>query len=562
MDLGGNGLGKYALGIDFGTLSARALVAEIGTGRELAGAAMDYPHRVMDVALPDGTRLPPDWALQHPQDYADALCRVIPEALEQAGVAASDIVGVGVDFTACTMLPVDESFTPLCLKPEWAGNPHAYVKLWKHHAAQREADEINRVARERSEAFLARYGGKTSSEWMFPKIWQILNEAPDVYRATHRFVEAADWAVWLLTGSEAVSACAAGYKSLWSKRDGYPSRDFFRALDPRLENVVQEKLGQFILPIGARAGAVTPEAAARTGLRAGTPVAVANVDAHVSLPPAGLTEPGDMLMILGTSTCHVMVGSEERPVPGISGVVEDGVIPGLMGYEANQVTGDHLNWFLDACVPERDALEARERGVSLHRLLGDRAARLAPGQSGLLALDWWNGNRSILVDGGLSGLIVGLTLTTRPEEIYRALIEATAFGARTIHEAFERGGVAIKNLYACGGIARKDPFFMQIYADVTGREIRVARSAQAPALGSAMFGAVAAGREAGGYGSIREAAREMGGLTDAVYRPVPENRRVYDRLFEEYTRLHDWFGRGGDDVMKRLKTIKEAQQPK
>jgi len=553
-------LGKYALGIDYGTLSARALVAEIGTGRELGGAVMDYPHRVMDTALPDGTRLPPDWALQHPQDYMDAL-GIIPEALKTAGVLAEDIVGVGLDFTACTMLPVDESFTPLCLKPEWAGNPHAYAKLWKHHAAQREADEINRAARARGEAFLARYGGKTSSEWMFPKIWQILNEAPEVYRASHRFIEAADWAVWLLTGSEAVSACAAGYKALWSRRDGYPSRGFLRALDPRLEGAL-EKLGRDVRPVGARAGAVTPEAAARTGLCPGTPVAVANVDAHVSLPAAGLTEPGDMLMILGTSTCHVMVDRALRPVPGISGVVEDGIIPGLMGYEANQVTGDHLNWFLKTCAPERDVRTARERGIGLHRLMGERAARLAPGESGLLALDWWNGNRSVLVDGGLSGLILGLTLTTTPEEIYRALVEATAFGARTIHEAFEKNGVAIKNLYACGGIARKDPFFMQIYADVTGREIRVARSAQAPALGSSMFGAVAAGPAAGGYASIRDAAREMGGLTDAAYRPVPENHRVYDRLFAEYTQLHDWFGRGGNDVMKRLKAIREAQQPK
>ena len=553
-------MGKYALGIDFGTLSARALVAEIGTGRELAAFSMDYPHGVMDEALPDGTRLPPDWALQHPRDYMDALTTTVPEALSRSGVPAEEIAGVGIDFTACTMLPVDASFTPLCFKPEWAKSPHAYVKLWKHHAAQKEADALNRVARERGEAFLARYGGKTSSEWVFPKIWQILNEAPEVYRAADRFLEAADWVVWLLTGEPVRSACAAGYKALWSRREGYPSPDFFRALDPRLENVVAEKLKGEIQPIGARAGAVTKEAAALTGLKEGTPVAVANVDAHVSLPPAGLTEPGDLLMILGTSTCHVMVGREERHVPGISGVVEDGTIPGLMGYEANQVTGDHFNWFVDQCLPERYALEAREKGVSAHQLLSEKAARLKPGESGLIALDWWNGNRSVLVDGSLSGLILGLTLTTRPEEIYRALVEATAFGARTIHEAFEGAGVPVKNLYACGGIARKDPFFMQVYADVTGREIRVARSAQVPALGSAMFGAVAAGRRAGGYDSIVDAAREMGALTDAVYRPDAARHEVYNQLYGEYRQLHDWFGRGGSGAMRRLKAIKEAQR--
>ncbi len=552
-------MGKYAVGIDFGTLSARALVAEVGTGRELASAQMDYPHQVMDGTLPDGTRLPPDWALQHPQDYVDTLQYVVPEALKKSGVSAADVVGVGIDFTACTVLPVDEACVPLCLKPEWAGSPHAYVKLWKHHAAQREADALNRVARERGEKFLARYGGKTSSEWIFPKIWQILNEAPEVYQAADRFIEAADWIVWLLTGANVRSACAAGYKALWHKRDGYPGSDFFRALDPRLEHVVAEKLRGDVRPIGEKAGFLTKEAAKLIGLPEDIAVAVANIDAHVSLPPAGLTQPGDLLMILGTSTCHVMVGREERMVPGICGVVEDGVIPGLMGYEANQVTGDHFNWFVDNCVPDGYALEAREKGVGLHRLLSEKAARLRTGESGLVALDWWNGNRSVLVDGSLSGLILGLTLTTRPEEIYRALVEATAFGARTIHEAFEDNGIPIKNLYACGGIAKKDPFFMQVYADVTGREIRVARSAQAPALGSAMFGAVAAGRKAGGYDSIEEAAREMGGLTDDVYRPDAQNHAVYDQLYSEYKQLHDWFGRGGNDAMKRMKVIKEAQ---
>lgn len=553
-------MGKYALGIDFGTLSARALVAEVGTGRDMARASMDYPHQVMDERLPDGTKLPPDWALQHPQDYVDAMCHIIPEALERAGVSPEEVVGVGVDFTACSMLPVDEAFVPLCLKPEWAGNPHAYCKLWKHHAAQREADALNRIARERGEAFLARYGGKTSSEWMLPKIWQILNEAPEVYDASARFIEAADWVVWWLTGVEARSACAAGYKALWHKKDGYPSSEFFQALDPRLARVADEKLSRDIRPIGSRAGGINKSAAKLTGLREGTAVAVANVDAHVSLPTTGLTRSGDMLMILGTSTCHVMVSEQERTIPGICGVVEDGIVPGLMGYEANQVMGDHFNWFVDNCIPESYAAEAREKGVSLHHLLSDKAALLKPGESGLLALDWWNGNRSVLVDGGLSGLILGMTLTTKPEEIYRALVEATAFGARTIHEAFEFSGLPIWKLYACGGIAQKDPFVMQVYADVTGREIRVVRSTQAPALGSAMFGAVAAGSGAGGYDSIEKAAREMGGLTDAVYKPIPGNRRIYDQLYSEFALLHDWFGRGGNDVMKRLKAIKELQR--
>lgn len=552
-------MSSYAIGVDFGTLSARALVAEVGTGRELASASMDYPHQVMDERLPDGTRLASDWALQHPQDYLDCLYHIVPEALRRSGISKDEVIGLGLDFTACTMVATDRAGTPLCLKQEFASNPHAYVKLWKHHAAQPEADRINALAAERGEPFLARYGGKTSSEWMFPKIWQVLREAPGVYAAAERFIEAGDWVVWMLTGMPTRSSCLAGYKALWHAAEGYPPRNFFRALDPRLENVVAEKMPEPVLPIGSKAGELTGEAAHLTGLKVGTAVAVANVDAHVSLPPAGLTEPGDALMIMGTSTCHVMLSEAERCVPGISGAVRDGVVPGLVGYEGNQVTGDHFNWFVDHCLPERYAREARERDIDPHALLSEKAARLKPGESGLLALDWWGGNRSVLVDGTLSGLIVGMTLTTKPEDIYRALVEATAYGARTILTAYGAHGVHVRRLFACGGIAQKNPFIMQLYADVIGRPIGIARSAQTPALGSAMFGALAAGAARGGYDSIADAAREMGGTTGVVYRPIPENQRVYDQLYREYAALHDHFGRGANDVMKRLKTIKAAQ---
>ncbi len=251
-------MAKYTIGVDFGTLSARALVAEVGTGRELADATMNYPHGVMDEYLPTGERLKPDWALQHPQDYLDCLNYVIPEAMKQAGVSPEDVIGVGIDFTACTVVAVDAAGTPLCLKEEYAHNPHAYIKLWKHHAAQDEANRLNRIAEERGEEFLARYGGKISSEWMVPKIWQMLNEDPALYDAVDRFMEAGDWVVMQLTGVEARNACMAGYKAMWSKAQGYPSRDFFRALDPRLENLVEDKLSTHIYPIGAKAGEITP----------------------------------------------------------------------------------------------------------------------------------------------------------------------------------------------------------------------------------------------------------------------------------------------------------------
>ncbi|MDO4547957.1 MAG: ribulokinase, partial [Clostridia bacterium] len=499
-------MSKYAIGIDFGTLSARALVAEIGTGRELGNVSMNYPHAVLDETLPDGTRLGQDWALQHPQDYIDCIKYTVPEAIRQSGISPDDVIGLGIDFTACTLVPVDKEGTPLCLLDEYKSNPHAYVKLWKHHAAQHQADMLNDIAAKRSEKFLPRYGGKTSSEWMFPKIWQMLDEDPALYEKTDRFMEAADWVIMRLTGVEARNSCTAGYKALWHKADGYPSKEFFKALDPRLENVVEEKLSKDIYPIGAKAGGITPEAAEWTGLKVGTAVAVANVDAHVSLPPTGLTTSGDMLMVMGTSTCHIMVYGEEKIVPGMCGVVEDGVIPGLMGYEASQMMGDHFNWFVDNCVPEEYAGEAKKKNVNLHALLTEKAEALKPGESGLLALDWWNGNRSVLVEGRLSGMMLGMTLQTKPEEMYRALIEGTAYGARMIFDTFEKSGVHISNLYACGGIAQKNPFIMQVYADVTNREIRIARSTQAPALGSAMFGALAAGKENGGYDSIVDAA--------------------------------------------------------
>ena len=389
-------MGRYAIGVDYGTQSCGGAV-ELGTARELAASVCPYTHGVMDQVLPDGTPLPPDWALQHPGDYMEALERTIPDVMAQGGVDPADVVGLGIDFTACTMLPIDRGGQPLCFRRELTGNPHSYVKLWKHHAAQEEADRINETAARRGETFIERYGGKISSEWMLPKIWQILNEAPDIYEAADRFIEAGDWVVMRMTSSEARNSCTAGYKALWSRQDGYPSPEFFRALDPRLENVVRDKLPGSIYPLGHRAGGLTADMARRTGLREGTPVAVCNVDAHVTVPATGISEPGHMLMIMGTSTCHMVVGTETRIVPGMCGVVEDGILPGYFGYEAGQsCVGDHFEWFVNHCVPEAYEREARERGLGIHALLTEKAARLLPGESGLVALDWWNGNRSVL----------------------------------------------------------------------------------------------------------------------------------------------------------------------
>lgn len=549
---------KYSIGVDYGTQSGRAVLVEVGTGKEIATAVKEYNHGVMDEYLPDGiTKLEFDWALQNPADYIEVLQSTIPEVLRSANVSPDNVIGLGIDFTACTVLPIDRSGTPLCMKEEFASNPHSYVKLWKHHAAQEEANRLNEIAEIRGEAFLPRYGGKISSEWLFPKLWQILNEAPEIYHATDQIVEAADWVIYQLTGELKRNSCTAGYKAIWHKQDGYPSKDFFKALDPRLENVVEEKLSAKIFPIGAKAGEITGKAAKITGLNPGTAVAIANVDAHVSLPAVGITEPGKLLMIMGTSTCHILLGKEEKVVPGMCGVVEDGVIPGFMGYEAGQsCVGDHFEWFTENGVPDNYMEEARQLGINIHQLLTDKASKLKVGESGLLVLDWWNGNRSTLVDADLTGVLLGATLLTKPEEIYRALIEATAFGTRMIVETFRKYGVPIHEVYACGGIAEKNPFMMQIYSDVLDMDVKISASSQTPALGSAMFGAVAAGTERGGYANIEDAAKEMGKVKDEIYHPIKENVEVYDLLYKEYARLYDYFGHGENNVMKTLKRIK------
>lgn len=552
-------MAKYSIGVDFGSLSGRAVLVNVESGEELASSVLDYPHAVMYDSLPDGTKLGVDWALQHPQDYLDVFAKTIPEVMKEAGVCADDVIGIGVDFTACTVLPVKKDGTPLCFLEEYQSNPHAYVKLWKHHAAQKYANILNETAEKMGETFLSRYGGKISSEWFVPKIWQILDEDPDLYNAMDYFVEATDWVIWQLCGNYTRNSCTAGYKAIWSKKEGYPSKEFFKALDPRLENVVEEKINCEITPLGSKAGEITEAASKLTGLKVGTAVAVANVDAHVCVPAVKIDGPNKMLAIMGTSTCHILMGTEEKMVPGMCGVVEDGVLPGYFGYEAGQsCVGDHFAWFVDNCLPASYYEDAKAKGVNIHKYLREKAEVLKVGESGLVALDWWNGNRSCLVDVDLTGMMLGMTLQTKPEEIYRALIEATAYGTRKIIETFEENGVPVDEFYASGGISQKDPMTMQIYADIIKKPIKIAGSTQGPALGSAIFGAVAAGKANGGYDNPFDAAKVMGNLKDIEYHPIKENSDVYDKLYAEYSILHDYFGRGANDVMKRLKDIKKS----
>jgi L-ribulokinase len=539
------------IGVDYGTLSGRAVVVRVRDGAELASAVLEYPHAVLDRTLPDGTALPPEFALQVPADYVEVLRRAVPEAVRRAGIDPADVIGIGTDFTACTMVPTTADGTPLNELDGLAGNPHAYVKLWRHHAAQPQADRINALAQERKEAWLPRYGGLISSEWEFAKGLEILEEAPEVYATMEHWVEAADWIVWQLTGDYVRNACTAGYKGIY--QDGsYPSEDFLAGLNPDFRGFVADKVEHRIGQLGERAGRLSAEAAAWTGLPEGIAVAVGNVDAHVTAPAARAVEPGQMVAIMGTSTCHVMNSTALHEVPGMCGVVDGGIVAGLWGYEAGQSgVGDIFGWFVKHGVPPEYHAAAAERGLDLHEHLTDLASRQAIGEHGLVALDWHSGNRSVLVDHELSGLVVGQTLATRAEDTYRALLEATAFGTRTIVAAFVDAGVPVTELVVAGGLL-KNPLLMQIYADVTNLPLSTIVSEQGPALGSAIHAAVAAGA----YADVRAAAQVMGRSERGVYQPIPANVEAYDALFAEYTLLHDHFGRGANDVMHRLRAIR------
>lgn len=549
---------KYVVGIDYGTQSGRAVVVNCENGNVVGESVYNYADGVIDDLLPTTKEeLPVDWALQNPNDYLEVLFRAVPDAVQKSGVNKEDIVGVGIDFTACTVLPINEKGQALCNLDEYKNNPHAWTKLWKHHGGQPEANIINALAKEMGERFYKRIG-KISSELLLPKIFELVNDDPRLYDEIYAFIEGTDWVTMQMTGKLVRSNGTLGYKALWNKREGFPSKEFMAKLNPKLENFYEEKLFGEVKTLGEKAGELLPEMAEKMGLNPGIAVAVGNIDAHVSAPGSGVVDSGKMLMIMGTSICDIVIAKEEKPMPGIFGLVEDGVIPGLYGYEAGQTAvGDIFEWFVNNCVPENYNQEARDRNIGIHELLEEKASKLKPGESGLVALDWFNGNRSILVNADLTGMILGMSLHTKPEEIYRALIEATAYGQRVIIESFIEHGVPINELYACGGLSQKNKMLMQIYADVTNKPIKVSAELQTTSLGSSMFAAVAAGKEAGGYENIVDAANNMASLKDEVFIPIEENVEVYEKLYNEYKILHDYFGTGINDSMLRLKNIKK-----
>ena len=530
---------EFVIGLDFGTESVRAFVVNSSSGDEAALAIVPYSNGVI-------TRdLPPDFALQNPDDYLESGIQAIREVLKD--VPAPLVAGIGVDFTACTILPILRDGAPLMRLDRFSGNPHAFAKLWKHHAAQPEANLINEVAQRRGEPFLKYYSGLISSEWMLPKCWEISRHAPEVYDATEFFIDAGDWVVQQITGCFTRNSCAAGYKGLWNDELGFPTKEFLAALDPAIRDLDEKWLRNVVNP-GRRAGEVTSAFAELTGLDRGTPVSAATIDAHAGVAGMGICSEGPVALIMGTSTCHMVLSKSLRIFEGYAGVVRDGIIPGFYGYESGQsAVGDIFGWFA------RD-FAGREFGD-----ISERSAKLAPGSSGLVALDWLNGNRSVLMDANLTGAVLGLTLESRPEEVYRAWVEATAFGMRKIVETYVDAGIPATELVACGGLAR-DPMIMQIYADVIGLPVKVASSPQAVAKGAAIFGAMAA-RDAGDDSPAgRQALLEglIGRMTSppvTVYRPDSGVKPTYERLYAIYCHAHDHFGREHPEIMESLKEI-------
>lgn len=550
-------MARYALGVDFGSLSVRALLMNIQNGEISGMAVCDYPHGIYDDTFTDGTQLPPGYALQDPQDYYTSFVDAVSHALLHAHVDASEVVCIGVDATGSTLLPVRKDKTPLAY--EFPDEPHAYVKMWKHHGAEAEARQIQDIIEQRQDTILQYYGGSVSSEWIFPKILETLHKAPQIYREADYFIDVSDWITWKLTDQLTRNRCIFGYKAFYrGEGSGFPEQSLFDAMDPEFANVLTEKLAGPVLAVGEKAGELCPEMAEVLGLPAGIPVAVALLDAHASVTGVGVTQPGEMVLVMGTSTCHMLLSETGRGIPGVSGLVYDGIIKGLFGYESGQsCIGDGFAWLLNNLIPGRYYDEAREKGLSIHALLCEKLEGYQAGSSGLLALEWFNGVRSPLADFNLNGMFLGMNLNTKPEEMYMALIEATAFGTKWIMEQFEEHDTPIHGVVLSGGIPRKNPLLVQTYANILNRPVRLAQIEQTCAYGAALQGLATLPEEVSGFNGISEAASKLVSANQQVIEPDPSQAATYEALYKDYRLLCDYFGRGGNEVMKRLNALRK-----
>lgn len=549
---------KYTIGLDYGTLSGRGVLVRCRDGEILSSAVKEYEHGVMEQLLPDGvTELADAWCLQYPGDYLAVMEEVVPRILKESGVPKEDIIGIGIDFTSCTLLPIDEEGKPLCEKKEYEARRNAYVKLWKHHGAQKQADRINTLLKSRNMEQMPRFGGKISPEVLIPKVLETAEEDPELYRSASEILEAGDWLTRVLTDSHERSCSMASYKAWWNQEEGYVDKEFLKELHPALENFTEDKAPGSICEIGKPIGYLNQEWAEKLGLVPGTIVAPSVIDSHAGVPGSGLSNEKQVMMVVGTSSVIVGLGTYPYSEKGIYGAVKDAIVPGYYAWESGLASvGDLFGWFVDRCVPAQDLADAEKKGITVHELLCKKAGKLYPGQSGVMALEWWNGNKTPFVEGNFTGALFGLNLNTKPEEIYRALIEATAFGTKEILDLYEKNGLTVEEIVASGGIAMKNSLFMQIYADVLGKKIKIAASDQAAALGSAVYAALAAGKDKGGYDSYWEAVRNMSHVKEQIYEPDKNNVQKYKKLYTLYRKFSSIMGAQGRDLLLDLRKIK------
>ncbi len=556
-------MSKYVLCFDFGTLSCRGVLIDLADGSLKATAEHSYKDGVIAGTMKHKRiSLEKEWFLQNPDDWVESMSIVSKTMIREAGISPEDVIGVGTDFTSCTLLPVKKDGTPLCKLEKFRDIPNAWPKLWKHHGAQHYAEQIEEYAKENTTWLKEYFGNSVSSEWVYPKILQVVKEAPEVYREADYFMEAVDYIVMLLTGENTRNKGILGVNAFWVEGKGYPDRAFARALDTMMEDVAETKLSGRIVTVGDSAGHVTLKMSRLLGITTKAVVAAGHSDGAVAGCGAGVIKSGSMMLVMGTSTCHQMMYRKFHSFDGVCSVAADGMVPGLYGYESGQpATGDIFSWFAENCVPKTYEERAKEEGKSILEFLGGMAEKLYPGESGLVALDWFNGNRSILSNYNLSGMVVGLTLESRPEEIYRALVEANIFGSRRILENYESHGVIISDIYAVGGIAGKSPWIMQMCADVFQSDIIVPLFENVPARGAAVCAAVAAGSEYSEQGckNFEEASERLIPKERIIYHPNMEKAEAYDKVYACYRKLHDAFGRD-DSFMKHLKELRKGKK--
>lgn len=549
---------KYTIGMDFGSLSCRAILVDSEDGTIVAERESVYAHGVMTETLPDGTRLPPMWVLQDPRDYESCIYSLLPGLLQDSGIDKEQVATVGVDATASTVLCLDEKLRPMCCNDRFSWRIHAWPKMWKHHADAKEAADITERARLAGGEYIESCGGTVGAEFMLPKLLQCFREDRALFDSSYTFMELGDWITSLLTGHKCRSASMLAGKMLWDASRGYPSKSFLNGVEPGFGDALYEKQDREDTRIaypGECVGLLCAQAAKQTGLPEGIPVSASQMDGYAGLPGCGVYRSGRLMLVLGTSSGYMLLDDMNRTIPGLCASIPNSMMKGYMCHAAGQSSGgDMLGWYMENMLPGSYERKARDAGMDLHSYLSLLASGHSAAQSRLIALDWFNGNKTPLNNFRLSGLIVGLDMSTRPEEIYRALIEASAFGAKVIIDLIKNSGTSINSVVVSGGISRKNPFLMQVYADVLGCPLEVCGSAQAAAQGSAVYAAAAGGL----YPDVPSAVIAMGGKPEKTYMPRQEETLAYAALFEEYKRLYDYFGRGENPVMERLKEKAEA----